>query len=419
MNKRRYKLWKLIMFLSMATIRICAQESEGVFLTDRTTGCKVWCKHALSCDSVSWNGECSNGLASGKGTMTGFKKGEQVSEYLGEMRNGNPNGKGVFTYGTERKLAGNFSDGEPLFLKDELLKRLYKNIISEVDNNNMYKGDNNKTQLYYHALIPEGKINGCIVLMPGTQETTEHLISSTSKLFELGYSNHLAILALSINQRLTLNNEVLKLMNDMIGDALTRYAIPENKVVIGGWSMGGLFSLRYTELANQDVRMTRVKPVAVFSCDGPTDLVNIYNMFQMKLKKFPDNSEAIYGINELGKYCGGSPGIAKEKYIYYSSYTHADDEGGNAKYLLNTPVRIYNDLDVNWWMENRGLDMYYMNGLDQSAMIQFLNDKGNAKATFINAFGKGFRLEGNRHPHSWSIVEPDDLINWVLKYISK
>ncbi|MBL0339898.1 MAG: hypothetical protein IPP71_02680 [Bacteroidetes bacterium] len=58
--------------------------------------------------------------------------------------------------------------------------------------------------------------------------------------------------------------------------------------------------------------------------------------------------------------------------------------------------------------------MYYMNGLDQTAMIQLLNDMGNKKAEFINSYQKGYRIEGNRHPHSWSIVEPVECMNWIL-----
>lgn len=58
--------------------------------------------------------------------------------------------------------------------------------------------------------------------------------------------------------------------------------------------------------------------------------------------------------------------------------------------------------------------MYGMNAPDQSAMILLLNDMGNQKAEFINASGKGYRIEGNRHPHSWSIAEPGDCMTWIL-----
>lgn len=406
-----------ICYVVFSSLALFAQDNEGKLIKDARTGCLIWYKHTFPEDSVTWSGNCKDGFASGKGILRGFTKGQVTSGYIGEMQNGKPHGKGVFTFGSNRTLRGNFSFGEPLFLSKSCLTHLHKNIISEVDSNDIYDGDNNLKQLYYHALVPEGKINGALILMPGTWETTEHLISSTQTLCETAYKNQLAVLVLSINQRLTLTDNIVSLMNTMIGDAINRYGIPKHKIVIGGWSMGGLFSLRYTELSNQDSARTIVKPQGVFSCDGPSDLENIYKMFQMKLKKYPENSEATYGIGELVKYCGGTPENAPEKYRYFSSFSYASADGGNAKYLLKTPVRIYNDLDANWWMQNRGLDMYFMNGLDQTAMVQILNDMGNKKAEFINAFQKGYRIEGYRHPHSWSIVEPYDCIRWILEIL--
>ena len=58
-----------------------------------------------------------------------------------------------------------------------------------------------------------------------------------------------------------------------------------------------------------------------------------------------------------------------------------------------------------------------MNALDQSAMINFLHRAGNEKAEFINAYKKGYRLDGTRHPHSWSIVDAVDCINWIKDII--
>lgn len=395
-----------------------AQDHEEHILKDAKTGCKVYYKHTFQEDSISWTGGCANGFASGQGTLIGFTNGKPTSQYIGEMKHGRLNGKGVFTFWGNRKLEGNFVNGEPLFLSKECLVHLHKNIISETDSSEMYDGDNNQKQLYYHALIPDGEIKGTVILMPGTWETTEHLLSSMSTFCSLVYQNHLAVLVLSINQRLTLTNETIQLMNRMFSDAIKKYNLPKNKFVMGGWSMGGLFSLRYTELAKQDSGKTVINPLAVFSCDGPCDLKNIYNNFKRKLNKNPGQNEPAYGMRELEKYCGGTPENAIEKYIYYSVYSHLVEGGGNTKFLVNTPVRIYGDVDPVWWMENRHVDMYDLNALDQTAMIQLLNDMGNKKAVFINAYQKGYRIEGNRHPHSWSIIEPNDCISWILENLN-
>ena len=168
----------------------------------------------------------------------------------------------------------------------------------------------------------------------------------------------------------------------------------------------------------QDSTQTVLKPKATFSVDGPTDLQNMHANWIANLTNPRSNQyEAKYGLAELEKYLGGGPDKLYKKYVYYSIYSKSEADGGSAKFIKNVPVRIYNDNDVNWWMTNRGLDLYDMNALNQSSMINFLNREGNNKAEFINAFGKGYRIEGLWHPHSWSLVEPIDCVNWILKSI--
>jgi hypothetical protein len=162
-----------------------------------------------------------------------------------------------------------------------------------------------------------------------------------------------------------------------------------------------------------------VKPIAVYSVDGPTDLENMYHLEERALEKSPNKTEATYVLNEFRKNIGGSPNENRKNYIYYSTFSKSEKDGGNAKFLKNVPLRIYNDVDVNWWLANRNTDLYSMNALDQSAMINFLHGIGNNKAEFINAFGKGYRLDGTRHPHSWSIVDAVDCVNWIKKIIDR
>ncbi|AUD06938.1 alpha/beta fold hydrolase [Spirosoma pollinicola] len=411
---------KLLIFpFLLFTSFICSgQDTKGQFIKDKKTGCIVWYKTGFAEDSVSWRGGCINGFANGPGVFTGYTKGQPTSKYEGQLTKGKPNGAGVFTFANNSlTLAGNFSQGEILNLREDCLPHVHKQIVFRSDSLDYYIGDNGEKQLYYQALVPVGKPKGALVLLPGTGETTEHVISSTQQLCELAYDHQLAVIVPSINQRLTMTKGVVHLLNALLASAIKEYAIPKEKFVIGGFSMGGLFSLRYTELAVENPANTTAVPLAVFSCDGPVDLATIYGNFKKKLAKFPGAPEPSYGIRELEQYCNGSPLQVPQPYIYYSCYSHSQVDGGNAKFLKDTPVRIYNDVDPNWWMVNRDVDMYDMNALDQSAMILFLMDRGNKGAEFINALGKGRRIEGNRHPHSWSIIEPRELISWMLKYM--
>jgi hypothetical protein len=142
-------------------------------------------------------------------------------------------------------------------------------------------------------------------------------------------------------------------------------------------------------------------------------------MEQRAYEKHPDATEPKYALNEFKRYFGGSPDKFPAPYLDYSVYSKSEKDGGNAKYLEQVPIRIYNDVDVNWWLSNRGYDLYDMNALDQSALINLLNSHGNKQAIFINAFGKGYRLDGARHPHSWSIVDAADCIKWILGVIAQ
>jgi hypothetical protein len=295
------------------------------------------------------------------------------------------------------------------------------NQISLSDSTDLYVGDSTSKSLYYCSILPEQSPIGVMVLLCGTWESTSHVIQSNTKLIQQAHEHRLAVIIPSINQRLSLNTSVLHFLNTVFTDAIRKYRLPADKFILGGLSMGGIFSIRYAEFSSEDSTLTVIQPKAVFSVDGPTDLENLYYSFKRRFNN-PRNTnkgEAEYAIKEFEQFMGGPPEQFRKQYIRYSTFSKSEEDGGNAKYLLNIPVRIYNDLDVNWWIENRGNDLYDMNALDQSAFINHLIGQGNKKAAFINAIGKGYRLEGNRHPHSWSIVDPEECVEWMLDCLEK
>lgn len=293
-----------------------------------------------------------------------------------------------------------------------------KVVVSHTDPRDHYVGDSTSTELYYQALLPASTPVATVILMPGTWETTEHVVASTTALCEAALAHSYAVIVPSINQRLAMTDDVVRLMDTMFADAVQRFHLDTQTIVIGGFSMGGLFSLRYTERANERRGLTAITPMAVICCDGPIDMLNIHAMFARKHRKFPSNEEAVYGMRELETAAGGTPQRKRAAYVRFSAYTHDAGNGGNARFLLTTPVRIYADVDPNWWMTERGLDMYDMNALDQTAMILYLREHGNTQAEFINAFGTGRRVEGNRHPHSWSIIDGAECVNWIGSLLS-
>ena len=58
-----------------------------------------------------------------------------------------------------------------------------------------------------------------------------------------------------------------------------------------------------------------------------------------------------------------------------------------------------------------------MNSIDCADAINDLRFLGNTRAQLITTTNKGYRDDGIRHPHAWSIIDEKDLINWCLEIL--
>lgn len=48
-------------------------------------------------------------------------------------------------------------------------------------------------------------------------------------------------------------------------------------------------------------------------------------------------------------------------------------------------------------------------------MSEVLKENEFRYVEYIPTENKGYRSNGERHPHSWSIVDGTDLVNWMLE----
>jgi len=83
------------------------------WIADPRTGCRVYNGVPGPKESITWNGDCQNGLAEGKGILQWFVNGVASERYEGDWRDGKQNGHGVFT-----DAKGDHYDGE--FLDDKM-----------------------------------------------------------------------------------------------------------------------------------------------------------------------------------------------------------------------------------------------------------------------------------------------------------
>ena len=255
---------------------------------------------------------------------------------------------------------------------------------------------------------------GYLFLIPGFGETAENVLQQTDLPKKLAQNRILTIIPTFQDGVLSFGVDSLsqQTFDKILKDVTSKHKLIDQKFYIGGFSIGGSCAIKYAENAT-------IKPTAVFTIDPPLDFERFYNSAKrdIRLSKNNDaNQENVYMIDRLEKETGGSPKTNLTEYYSLSPYSFSDTTQTAIKKLINLPLRIYTEPDINWWLKERSADFKIMNSTEGSAMINELNRLGNQTAELVTTQNKGYRKPDNRrHPHSWSIVENDELIKWLLK----
>ena len=205
-------------------------------------------------------------------------------------------------------------------------------------------------------------------------------------------------------------------LKNQIEDVNIKYGLKGKDFYIGGFSIGGSCVVKYAELAAKN--NYAIKPKAVFAVDPPLDWERFYNSAKRIVRlSVPTqvNGEVTYMIERVQKEMKGTPQTALENFYNLSPYSFSDTTQRAVKTLIQTPIMLITEPDIQWWLSQRGYDYSYINATDQASMINELQRLGNSKAILITTTDKGYRMPGSkRHPHSWSIAEPVELTKWLL-----
>lgn len=274
---------------------------------------------------------------------------------------------------------------------------------------------------YYLAVPPaSGEIKGVLVLLPGFSQKAESIFPET-KLHNVAYVNDLLTIAVAGGRKLYADETVIEKLNTTIAHVKEKYNVPSDRFILGGFSAGGTLSLRYAEYCNEYNDTAPIAPRAVFSVDAPVDLFHIWSYFQRELKK--DYSEAGVGeasfISEILLREIGDPATNADMYNRLTPFNSSLGEPGNERFLTDIPVRVYEDIDVEWQLKNRRRSLYDSNALPASELINRLLLLGNQQAEFVTSRQPGYRSSGIRHPHSWSIVDEVECIQWALQILNE
>jgi hypothetical protein len=275
--------------------------------------------------------------------------------------------------------------------------------------------DKDTTKNCYTIIFPSKlPIKGYIFLLPGFSETAERVMQQSSLPKQLAENGILTIIPILHDGVFSfgIDDSSQLSFKKIITDVKEKNKLTDQAFYLGGYSIGGSCVLKYAEAADK-------KPNAVFAIDPPIDFEQMYYSSKRNLRlsvNTPANQESVFLVKKIKEVMNGTPENAIVNYHKISPYSFSDTSQTAIKKLLKIPLRIYTEPDIQWWMKERGMDYTSMNSTFHSAMINELNRLGNGNAILITTQNKGYRKPDNtKHPHSWSIVDNDELIKWLLK----
>ena len=266
----------------------------------------------------------------------------------------------------------------------------------------------------YELSKPTENIKRVLVLFGGYPEKAED-IKREFKILEIAKKNGIAVVFMNYNQKLWLEeNEKQKLAEQLL-KVFNENKLPQDHSYFGGFSSGGNVALLISDFLTQ--QNSDITPKGVFVVDSPIDLVALYKSSEKNIERNfsePSVQESTWLLETLGKQFG-NPNIDISKYQEYSIYTSKTDNIDNLKSSKNTKLRFYTEPDTLWWKENRMADFDQMNAYYLKRLSEKLKKSDFSQVEYIPTKNRGYRANGERHPHSWGIVDPKNLMEWLVE----
>lgn len=274
----------------------------------------------------------------------------------------------------------------------------------------------------YRLYEPVGAPVGVLVLIPGGGGTHDAFGPGGPTPSTLPRRLARAVATIVPAEVYWLNDRWLEQLDAVIAETLTTYRLPRHRVVVGGFSGGGTAAVCYAEFTAAGRSRAGVRVQGVFAADAPLDMARLWRGEALAIARGADArfvAEAKMVLGLLEETLGGAPEQHAARYLEVSPLSAFAKGGGRAALLRDVAVRLYTEPDVDWWMANRQLDYYSMNAVDAAALVTQLQLLGNKEAELITTQGRGFRPNGVRHPHSWSIINEEDLSDWIRVRLSR
>lgn len=273
----------------------------------------------------------------------------------------------------------------------------------------------------YTLHLPESRPVAIIIFPSGRALDTTRYIDEY-ELIEPALAKDIAVLFVSTGKiiEFLFTDQDIKIIDEITGSALMKYKLLDKPVFLAGMSLGGTMAMRYGEYCLLNKSAYGLKPAAIAICDAPLDMVRMWNEQKHAIKNnYHPNAvgEAKWVLHYLEKHLNGSPDDAMRNYIKYSPFVYRNENKNKTSVFRNVPIRMYHEPDINWWIENRAKDYNTINSVDLAGFYNSLRLIGNNKSELVTTYRRRKDYEKGSSPHTWSIVDNRELVNWFLKLL--
>lgn len=264
-------------------------------------------------------------------------------------------------------------------------------------------------------LIKAENQKGLLILFPCFPCDAKNTLNEF-KISEVSVNNGFSVLVMNLNELLYLKPKEKQELAEQLTKIVSEHNLSKKNIFIGGFSSGGNVSLTISDyLVNNK---SQIQPKGVFIVDSPIDLLGLYRTAEKNLKlnfSKPSVAESKW-IKEMLDNEFGNPENGINNYELNSPFTLETQNIENLKGLKNLKIRFYTEPDLKWWNEHakndyKDLNAFYIQKLSDQLKVEF----GKDNIELIKTENRGYRANRERHPHSWSIVNEKDLVNWMTE----
>lgn len=281
-------------------------------------------------------------------------------------------------------------------------------------NNDLMRIYNSPAGRDYELILPEKPATTVLILFPGFPENA----TDTKREFPIMQATHkqgVALLLMNFNRKLWLDEIEKQNLYTSIEEALKPDHLLDKNIYIGGFSSGGNMALSLSEYMAHSAKPLKTK--GVFIVDSPIDLQGLIENAQNNIRRNVAEAAVSEGrmLVDLFEKNFEKDDKGNFKLQDYTLFDARTNDISKLSHLKDVKIRLYTEPDKNWWMQSRGCPYEETNAFYIKKLSEALQGQYGNRVELIETQNRGYRANSQRHPHSWSIVDQDQLISWILR----